>query len=231
MVKSCPEVIASTTNQSPSPSTVKRRLFAHGQQSGICRNAVLVHLTARSALGEIRLSRLRPQHVRALISAKAQSGLSPRSVRYIHAVLRSALGTAVDDDALAFNVAERVRPPRSEVKEVEPLTPEEAVAFLNAVRDDRLEALFTVGTALCLRQGEQLGLQWKSVDLEAGTLRVEWALQRVAVPDAEGKKRTQIHLVPPKQNSRPMVHLPQIAVDAPRVHRTRQDEERIFCGF
>jgi hypothetical protein len=53
-----------------------------------------------------------------------------------------------------------------------------------------------------LRQGEQLGLQWENVDLAAATLRVEWALQRVAVPDAEGKKHTQIHLVPPKQHSR-----------------------------
>lgn len=33
--------------------------------------------------------------------------------------------------------------------------------------------------ALGLRQGEALGLQWKDVDLDAGTLRLRRALQRL----------------------------------------------------
>src|SRR5215813_1922233 len=38
--------------------------------------------------------------------------------------------------------------------------------------------LVSVATALGLRLGEALGLQWADVDLDAGTLRVRWALER-----------------------------------------------------
>jgi integrase len=46
-------------------------------------------------------------------------------------------------------------------------------------RSDRNEARWSVALALGLRQGEALGLQWKDVDLDAGTLRLRRALQRL----------------------------------------------------
>ncbi|MGA7238580.1 MAG: tyrosine-type recombinase/integrase [Bryobacteraceae bacterium] len=182
------------------------------------------------SLGEIQLSKLRPQHVRALIGDKLNSGLSGRSVQYIHAILRSALGTALQDDAVWLNVAERAKGPRPQKKEVEPLTPEQAITLLDAVSAHRLKALYTVGTALGMRQGEQLGLRWQYIDLDAGTLRVEWALQRISRPLADGSKRVELHLVPPKQHSRRTVDLPQITIEALRAHRESQREERILCG-
>jgi len=42
----------------------------------------------------------------------------------------------------------------------------------------RLNRLVSVATALGLRLGEALGLQWADVDLETGTLRVRQALER-----------------------------------------------------
>jgi integrase len=173
---------------------------------------------------------LRPQQIRALIGDKLNSGLSLRSVQYIHAILRSALSTALQDDAVWFNVAERVKGPCPEKKEIEPLTPEQAIAFLDAVKKHRLQALYTVGTALGMRQGEQLGLRWKYVDLDAGTLRVEWALQRITRRFPDGSKRIEVHLIPPKQHSRRTVELPQITIQALRDHHELQREERILCG-
>lgn len=182
------------------------------------------------SLGEIEVRKLRPQHVRALIGEKLESGLSAQSVRCLHAVLRSALATALDDDAALFNVAERAKPPKAEAKEVEPLTPEQAIAFLAAVRGDRLEALYTVGTALGMRQSEQLGLTWDYVDLDTGILRVEWALQRITRKTPNGSKTCEVHLVAPKRHSRRTIHLPQIAIEALRTHRIRQADEKLLCG-
>lgn len=45
-------------------------------------------------LGHIRMAKLSPADVQGLLNAKLESGLSPRRVEYIHAVLRKALGTA-----------------------------------------------------------------------------------------------------------------------------------------
>lgn len=69
--------------------------------------------------------------------------------------------------------------PRTEDYVVRPLTTTDAHSLLSAVKGDRLEALFQVGLALGLRQGETLGLTWQDIALDAGTLSVRRTLQRV----------------------------------------------------
>ena len=76
--------------------------------------------------------------------------------------------------------------------------------------------------AVGLRQGEALGLHWKDVDLDAGTLRVRHSLQRL-----NGK----LTLVPPKtEKSKRTINLPPVAVAALRSHKVRQIEERLLMG-
>src|SRR5437773_2406815 len=53
---------------------------------------VRVHL--KPGLGRLPLARLTPQQVQAVLNAKASTGLSPRTVAYIRAVLRQALAQA-----------------------------------------------------------------------------------------------------------------------------------------
>jgi integrase len=106
---------------------------------------------------------------------------------------------------------------------VSPLSPDEARCFLEAIRGDRLEALYLVALGAGLRQGEILGLAWADVDLEHATLTVRNALQRV-----DGR----LVLVEPKSvTSRRVVALPIIVVDALRAHRTRQREDRLLAGW
>src|SRR6266511_6114347 len=46
-------------------------------------------------LGRIRLARLTPQQVQTFLNGKVADGLTPRSVQYIRAILRRALGQAL----------------------------------------------------------------------------------------------------------------------------------------
>jgi integrase len=122
-------------------------------------------------------------------------------------------------------------------KEVQPLTPDEARHFLEVIQGDRLEALFTVAISLGLRQGEALALRWRDVDLEAGTLRVRYALQRFSPrkkeskPTAEPKPPAELHLVEPKtKRSRRTIDLPQVTLSALASHQMRQTEERRLAG-
>jgi integrase len=55
-------------------------------------SVVRIHLAP--ALGHLPLARLSPQHVQAFLIAKSGVGLSPRTVGYLRAVLRQALGQA-----------------------------------------------------------------------------------------------------------------------------------------
>lgn len=73
--------------------------------------------------------------------------------------------------------------------------------------------------ALGLRQGEALGLLWRDVDLEHGTLFVRRALQR--------QKGVGLVLVEPKSRAgRRTIPLPGALLGALRDHRGRQDEQR-----
>lgn len=138
----------------------------------------LVRLHIEPLLGGTALAKLTNQQVRTFLNAKQDSGLSSRTVQYLHAVLRKSLNVALKDQMVTRNVVSQVDPPRVAVKEVQPLTPDEARRLIRAVEGDRLQALFTVAVSLGLRQGEALALRWQDVNLDAGKLRVRYTLQR-----------------------------------------------------
>ncbi len=218
----------------------------------------LVRLHIDPALGNALLSKLTTQQVRTFLNSKQDSGLSSRTVQYLHAVLRKALNVALKDQIVIRNVAALVDPPRVAAKEVQPLTPDEARRFLAAIQGDRQEALFTVAVSLGLRQGEALALRWQDVDLEARKLRVRYALQRFtprdksvnrAKPDGpQGednrvkgvrareaelapKLPSEIHLAEPKtKKGRRTIDLPQVTLVALAVHQMKQAEERRLAG-
>jgi integrase len=170
-------------------------------------------------LGGIPLTRLTPQDVQALMRRRLAEGLSPRRVDYIRGVLRRALNHAMRWGLVGRNVAALVSPPRGRPVEIEPFDPEEARRFLEVIRGDRLEALYTVALAVGLRQGEALGLRWQDVDLRSGTLAVRNSLQRI---------NGVFRLVEPKtRRSRRTVHLPAVVVAQLHAHRARQLEERV----
>ena len=184
--------------------------------------ACLIRIHLIPELGHVPLAKLSPQQVQALLNRKLASGLAPRRVAMIRGVLRTALNQALRWGLVARNVATLVTPPRAAHFEVRPLDPAQARAFLDAVRGDRLEALYTVALALGLRQGEALGLRWDDVDVEAGVLHVRHALQRID---------SKLQLVEPKSaRSRRTIVLPDIVRDALRAHRVRQAEQRLGVG-
>jgi integrase len=118
-------------------------------------------------------------------------------------------------------------------KEVQPLSVEETRRFLETIKGDRLEALFTVAVSLGLRQGEALGLRWRDVDFESGTLRIRYALQRLkATQDSDSHAHSgRFHLVEPKtKQSRRTIALPAVTLSALADHKRRQHEERKLAG-
>ena len=171
------------------------------------------------ALGRIKLKNLSPAHVQGLYRSKLDSGLSPASVRYIHAVLHRSLKQAVKWGLIPRNMAEAVDPPRPTRKEINPLSPEEARKLLEVARGDRLEALYVLAITCGLRQGELLGLKWGDLDLPNKNLRVARQLQRMR--DGSG-----LSLVPTKADRGRNIHLSALAVEALDRHHQKQQTER-----
>jgi integrase len=182
----------------------------------------LVRLHITPGLGSIPLGKLSPQNVREFLNAKLAAGLSSRTVKHLLVTLRGALAVAAKDGQIPRNVAALVDPPRVARTEVQAFNPEQAREFLNAVQGSRLKAAYTVAVAVGMRQGEILGLQWSDIDMEAGTLRIRAALQRVE------KKLVRVEPKSPK-SSRP-IQLPAVCVSALVRHKAQQDEDRKWAG-
>ncbi|HZB84117.1 MAG TPA: site-specific integrase [Rubrobacteraceae bacterium] len=127
-------------------------------------------------LGRVKLTKLSPAHVQGFYQESLDAGLSPTSVRQMHAILHRALRQAHRWRLVRENVVAATDPPKPRGDEIRPLDAAQAKAFLAGARDERLEALYVLAVTAGLRIGELLGLRWDDVDLGHGTLRVQRTL-------------------------------------------------------
>jgi integrase len=96
------------------------------------------------------------------------------------------------------------------------LSKEEVQRLLEATRGDRLEALYVLAVYTGMRQGELLGLKWRDVDLENGTISVRRTLTKSGGRLLLGEPKTK--------KSRRTIRLTEPAVRALREHLDRQME-------
>jgi integrase len=182
----------------------------------------LVRIHIIPELGRIQIAKLSPQQVQAFMNGRLSKGLSPRTVQYLRAVLRRALGQALKWGLVARNVATLVDSPRVERPEIKPMHQPEAKVFLEAIQGDRLEALFSVALAMGLRQGEALALRWSDIDWDARLMRVRFTLQRI-------NKKLELAELKTK-NSRRDLPLIETIIAGLRMHRSRQLQEKMLAG-
>lgn len=175
----------------------------------------ITRLHIKPTLGKTKLEKLTALQLETLYRQKLDAGLSARRVRYIHVTIRKALKDAVRLQLLSRNVADAAIPPRPAKQEIVPLTQEQMRSLLDAARGDKLEALYALAITTGMRQGELLGLQWKDLDLDAGTLRVNRSVYDGVVS-------------PPKTSAgRRTIRLSRLAIAALKQHRVSAAKQRI----
>jgi integrase len=182
----------------------------------------LVRLHVIPQIGALSLARVSPQHLQRLYASRLDAGLSSTTVNHVHALIHKALSNAVRWGLVHRNIADLVDPPRNRHFEIATLSPEQARAFLDAAAGHRLEALYVLAVTTGMRQGELLGLRWRDVDVDAGTLQIRGSMQ--ATPDG-------LRIMEPKTTgSRRRVALSKQPIDALRRHRVAQATERLRIG-
>jgi integrase len=117
------------------------------------------------------------------------------------------------------NVCDAVDAPTVPEREITPLTPEQVGKLLAAAKDDRLEALYVLAIGSGMRLGELFGLQWRNVNLNAGTCSVCHSLTEL------GGKLTLSE--PKTAKGRRLVTLPRRVIDALIDHRKKM----VALGF
>ena len=116
---------------------------------------------------------------------KAGSGLSARTVRYLHTTIHRVLAQAVRDGLLARNPADAATPPTaSEARppEMQCWSAAQLAAFLGWARDNA--ANFPLWHTLAhtgMRRGEALALRWRDLSADTGTLTVRRSAGMVRV--------------------------------------------------
>jgi integrase len=149
--------------------------------------------------------------------------LSALTLAYVHSVLKSALEHAVREEEIPRNVARNVRMGTPRPRRFEPLTAEEARAFLAATAGHRLSALFELALRTGLRKGELLGLRWEDLDLAGATASIRRTLQRT-------NSGGLVALPTKTQSSERRIALPTECLHSLAQHRNRQRQEREAAG-
>ncbi|MET8539192.1 tyrosine-type recombinase/integrase [Kitasatospora sp. NPDC004799] len=203
------------------------------------RVAVNVHLIP--GVGAHRLEKLEPEHLERLYKKMQANGSKPATAHQAHRTIRTALNQAIRRGHLTRNVASLAVAPKVEEEEVEPYEVEEVQALLLEAGKNRNSGRWAIALALGLRQGEALGLQWRDVDLEAGTLRVRQARQRPkyahGCSEPCGRKhagrcpervRTNADAALTKSRAgKRLIGLPDQLVKLLKLHKEEQDRERL----
>jgi integrase len=121
-----------------------------------------VHLIP--ALGHVPLTALKPEHLQRLYTAKLNSGLAARTVRYQHVILHKTLETAMKWGLVARNVADGVDVPRARRTEIQTWDEGEVACFLEAAKGSPYYALFYTNLFTGMRRSELLALRWQDID-------------------------------------------------------------------
>ena len=126
-------------------------------------------------IGKMRLQSVKPSTLSTFYAilrregGASGQGLSPRTVNYVHSVLRKAFNDAVNtDQVIAVNPATRAkRPPVEGVSQVHEVWDARQLArFLDEIKADRLYPYFRLAAYTGARRGELLFLRWSSVVLD-----------------------------------------------------------------
>jgi integrase len=149
---------------------------------------------------------------------------SPRTVKDVRTVLRSALQSAVRQELIDRNVAQLVQIPKQRKRKLVPWTSVEARRFLESARSssDPLYAAYVLVLVLGLRKGEVLGLAWEAVIFEQGALVPDHQLQRV--------RRSLLYRETKTEASDAWLPMPDIVGAALTIRRVQQEREREAAG-
>jgi integrase len=143
------------------------------------RTAIETHFSP--AIGGLALAAVTPTHIRSIVAAMQQRGLSPKSVRTYVGTLQAIFGAAVDSDLLTRSP---VRPRSLGLHAVRrperPTLTADELLRLASVVPDRYRALVLLAGTVGLRWRECIGLRIGDVDFLRRRIRVEQTVEEVS---------------------------------------------------
>ena len=187
-------------------------------------------------IGGIKLQELNAAHLNRLYAqllhrglVRGEGGLSPTSVRRIHAMLRKALNDAVRWGLVERNPAPHADPPPERTvhaarrRGMTTWTTSELRTFLLSTTGHFLEPMWLFASSTGVRRSELLGMRWSDVDLDAAVASVRQTV--LATQDGYRPQEDQKSTL-----SARTIQLDRRVVEMLRKHHTDQHAEQLAAG-
>ncbi|HEX8568202.1 MAG TPA: site-specific integrase [Pyrinomonadaceae bacterium] len=131
----------------------------------------------KNVVSNMPLVKIKTFHVQEFYDSMTETGLSPRTIEYVHTLLKAALNQAVGLELIERNPAAFAKRPTKQKPKIVCFSSEQAEKFLEAARADKLYVMFVVALTLGLRPEEYCALKWQDIDFENCIMRVERAVK------------------------------------------------------
>ncbi|MGA8215908.1 MAG: hypothetical protein WB799_20110 [Candidatus Sulfotelmatobacter sp.] len=138
----------------------------------------LLRRHVRTSLGFRNLAAICPLDIQAVYQQLVERGLSARTIRYTHSVLRSAMRQAIRWRLLTEDPTNGVQLPRQRRRELWVLTARQSRLFLEAALGAQYGPVFAVALTTAERPSECLALKWQDISWERGTVSIARTLER-----------------------------------------------------
>ena len=167
-------------------------------------------------IGTVQLLKVQIEHIERVHAVARKRGLSERSCLHIHRMLHTAFKDAIRKKKLLQNVVSLAEAPTPVEREPVPISRDRVRLLIAAARGSRLEVPVAVSSVTGLRRGEMLGLKWRNIDLDKGSLFVAESLEQTREYGLRFK-------CPKSKSSRRFVPLSPECVELLRSHKVEQD--------
>ena len=149
-------------------------------------------------IGHFKLGKLdRVTYIQAFINPMLETH-EPGTVRGIHDFFKQVINAAIDVEILKRNRFTKIQIKTPENPAANFMTAEQLALFLQTMKDDGNRTAYMIAQVLAhtgMRIGEALGLQWKDIDFELGTVTIKRTRDQYGprTPKTKNSYRT-IHL-------------------------------------
>ncbi|MFG2457999.1 tyrosine-type recombinase/integrase [Streptomyces sp. NPDC048523] len=187
---------------------------------------ILVRVHLAPTFGRMTIADITPAAVRSWRRARLDAGVGPTTVAKAYALLRTIMGTAVEDGLIRRNPCQIKNGGTVNTPERPTASVLDVFAIVDASQP-RYRALVLLGAFCALRWGELVGLRRRDVDLEAGMIRVRGSI-------AELNSGKRIYKAPKSEAGKRSVAIPNsilpMVVDHMRQFAEPGADGRVFVG-
>jgi integrase len=139
----------------------------------------MLHRYVRPILGDRVLAGMSPLDLQTMYQQMTERGLSARTVRYAHVVVKSAMQQAVRWRLLLENPADGLRVPQQPRNEMRALSVDQARTLLKAAEGTKYGPVVAIALTTGMRPSEYLGLKWQDIDWARQTVSVVRSIRRL----------------------------------------------------